>query len=115
VRIHLLVEHALELEAAYVRLEGLRIRLDGARGSLVVLAFRQLQQLARIGDALAGAIDLLYGRGEACALATQLLCPLLIGPDRRILELAGDLLEPLLLLVVLKETPEGRRYAPRDP
>jgi hypothetical protein len=115
VRIHLLVEHALELEPAYIRLESLRVRLDDACGGLVVLALSQLQELGGISDSLAGAIDLLYGRGETRALATQLLRPLLVRPDGWILELAGDFLEPLLLLVVLKETPEEKRYAPRDP
>ena len=55
VRVHLAVEHALELEAAHLGLEALRVALDVARGGLVVLAFGELEQLGGIGDALGGA------------------------------------------------------------
>jgi hypothetical protein len=105
VRIHLLIEHPLELETPDIRLQGLGVRFDCSCGLFVVLAFRQLQQLGGVRDSLAGPVDLRYGRSQSCPLATQLLCTLLVRPDARVLELAGDLLEPFLLLVVLKETP----------
>jgi hypothetical protein len=114
-RIHLLVEHALELEAAHSFFERLGVVLDGTRGSFVVLALGQLEQLCGVSNSLARPIYLVYCRREACALTSELLSPLLIGPDAGLLELASNLFEPLLLLVVFKETPEGQRYAPRDP
>jgi len=107
-RVHLLIEHALELETAHVRLEGLSVRFDGASGCLVVLALGQLQQLRSVGNAFARPINLFYGRSEPCTLATQLLCALLVRPDGRVFELTPDLLQPFFLLVVLKETPVGR-------
>src|SRR5581483_6428319 len=115
VRVHLLVEHAFELETPHIRLQRLRIRLDRPGGGLIVLALGHLEKLSGIRDALAGPIDLLHGCRQSGALAPELLRPLLVGPDGRILELAGNFLEPLLFLVVLKETPEGKQYAPRDP
>jgi hypothetical protein len=115
VRIHLAAEHALELEAAHVRFEALCIGLDVARGSLVAFAFRQRQQLGGIRDPLRCAVDLLDRCRQPRSLSAELLRALLVRPDRGILELAPDLLEPLFLLIVLKETPGGRRCAPRDP
>jgi hypothetical protein len=115
VGVHLLVEHAFQLEAPDALLERLGIRLDGARSPFVVLGFGELEQLCGVRNSLAGLIDLLYRGGKPRALASQLLCPLLVGPDSRVFQLSGDFLEPLFLLVVLKETPEGTRCAPRDP
>ena len=51
-------------------------------------------------------------RGQARALAPELLRALGIRPDGRVLQLAGHFLEPLLLAVVLKETPEGADALP---
>jgi hypothetical protein len=70
VRIHLVAEHPLELETAYVGLERLGFGLDVARGSLVVLAFRQLQQLGSVRDALGCAVDFLDSGSQARALAS---------------------------------------------
>jgi len=111
-RVHLIVEHALELEPAHVCLKGLSIRFYGTSGGLVIFGFRQLEQLSGVCNALTCPVDLFYCRGEPCALATELLRPLLVRPDGGIFELAPYLLEPLFLLVVLKETPSRRSCAP---
>jgi hypothetical protein len=111
VRVHLTAEHALELETANVPLEPLGILPDVAGSGLVTLPFGQLQELLRIADALGGAIDLRDVGAEAGALLSQLLGPLRLRPDGRVLELPPYLLEALFLVVVLKETPVARRYA----
>jgi len=64
VRVHLIGEHALELEATDIRLERLRLGLDVLRSRFIVLAFGQLQQFAGIGDALGGLVDFLDGGRE---------------------------------------------------
>jgi hypothetical protein len=105
VRVHLAVEHALELEAADALLEARGIPLDVLRSRLVVLAFGELEQLYRIRDPLAGAVELTQLGGQLGAFAPQLLRLVRLLPDGGIFELATDLFETLLLGVVLKETP----------
>jgi hypothetical protein len=111
VRIHLTAEHALELETANLPFEPLGILPDVPRGRLVAFPLGKLQQLLRIADALGGAIDLRDVGAEAGALFPELLCPLRLRPDGRVLELPPYLLEALFLAVVLKETPVARPCA----
>jgi hypothetical protein len=85
VRVHFAAEHALELEAAHALFEAGRIPLDVLRRGLVVLAFSQIEQLGRIRDRLAGAIELGELGSELGALAAQLLRLVRLLPDRRIL------------------------------
>jgi hypothetical protein len=49
---------------------------------------------------------------ELGALAPEALRALGVGPNGRILELAGDLLEPLALSVIVKGTSAARQSAP---
>jgi len=105
VRVHLAAEHAPQLEMAHLAFELLCVALDVARRTLIALAGSELEQLAGITDALGGAVDLGDLRAQAGAFAPELLRARGIGPHRCILQLAGHFLEPLLLAVVLKETP----------
>jgi hypothetical protein len=105
VRIHLAVEHALQLELAHAAFEVHRVTLDVFRGALVVLALGELEQLRGIGDGLGRAIQLLELRGELGTLAAELTCLVGVLPDGRIFQLANYLFEAFLLAVVLKETP----------
>ena len=104
-RIHLAAEHALELEAAHAFLETGSIPLDVLRRGFVVLALGELEQLRRVRDGLAGAIELRKLGGQLGAFATELLRLVGLLPDGGIFQLAIDLFETFLLGVVLKETP----------
>ncbi len=108
------LEHALELELAHFGFQSLRVALDIARGGLVALGLRRVPS-SSAASAMPWVVRSMSpsSRGQARALASQLLRPLGILPDRRILELPADLFEPLFLVVVLKETPEESRCAPR--
>jgi hypothetical protein len=92
VRVHLAVEHALELEATHAPFEPRRFALDVLRGALVVLALGEIEQLRGIGNGVRGAIDLRELRGELRAFAPELLRLVRLLPDGRVLELATDLL-----------------------
>ncbi|MBW4051253.1 MAG: hypothetical protein HIU85_07300 [Proteobacteria bacterium] len=109
--VHLAAEHALELEPADLALEPLGILLDVTRGSLIPLALGQLEQLGRIIDTLAGAIDVAEVGAEARPLLAELLRPLRLRPDGGVFELPPYLLEALFLAIVFKETPVTRRCA----
>jgi hypothetical protein len=113
VRVHLAAEHALELKAAHVRFQALRVALDVLRGGFIGLLHGQLEKLSGIADALGGALDLADVAAQPGALATKLLGTGGVRPDGRILQLARDFLEPLLLSVVFKETPVARPCGPR--
>jgi hypothetical protein len=58
VRVHLAIEHPLQLEPADPAFETGSVALDVARSALVVLALREFQQLGRVGDRLGGAVQL---------------------------------------------------------
>jgi hypothetical protein len=51
---------------------------------------------------------------ELRAFLTELLRPLRILPDIGLLELAGDFLQALVLVVVIKDTSSRTACAPRD-
>jgi hypothetical protein len=109
VRVHLAVEHALQLEAAYTPLEPDGIAFDVRRGGFVLFAFGELEELCRIRDGLGGAIELAKLSSQLGAFPAQLLGLLGVLPDGGIFQLAIDLFEALFLRVVLKETPGGRQ------
>jgi hypothetical protein len=105
VRVHLAVEHALQLEPAHAAFEAGRVALDVLRGGRVVLAFGQVQQLRGVRDGFGGAVELGQLRGQFRPLAAQLLRLVGPGPDGGVFQLAADFFEAFLLAVVLKETP----------
>jgi hypothetical protein len=107
------VKHALQLETSHVGFESLRVSVDVARGRFVALALRELEQLRGIRNALGSAVDFPRVGGQLGPFASQLLRPLGLCPDGRVFELAADLFQAFFLVVVLKETPVRRRYAPR--
>jgi hypothetical protein len=111
VRVHLAAEHALQLEAADFALEPLGVPPDVLGGRLIALPLGQFQELRRVGDALGRAVDLRDVGAEAGALLPELLRPLRLRPDGRVLQLPPYLLEALLLAIVLKETPGARLCA----
>jgi hypothetical protein len=104
-RIHLAIEHPLQLELAHAAFEAHCVPLDVFRGALVVLALGELEQLRGVGDGLGRAVQLLELRGKLRTLAAELTCLVRVLPDGRIFQLANYLFEAFLLVVVLKETP----------
>jgi hypothetical protein len=108
------VKHPLELEAAHFALEPLRVLIDVARRCLVAFGLRELEELGGIRDSFGGALDLAGVGLQPRPLTAELLSTLRLAPDSGIFQLAPYFLEPLLLVVVLKETPVRSGCAPRD-
>jgi hypothetical protein len=114
VGIHFTAKHALEFQPAHAGFERAGLALDIERRGFIVLALGQVEQLGRIADRGIGAIEVREFRGQARALAAELLGAIGCAPDGRILEFAGYFFETFFLAVVLKETPSRRRHVPRD-
>ena len=72
--------------------ESLGLAPDIASGGLIVLAFREVEQLDSVRNGLGRAVEVGDLRRQARALAPELLRPLGLAPDRGILELARDFL-----------------------
>jgi hypothetical protein len=112
VRVHLAVEHPLELKLAHFSFQTLRLALDIAGRGLITFRFREVEQFAGLSDTAAGTVDDLQLGGQTRTLLAQLLRLRGILPDRRVLKLQSYLFQPLFFSVVLKETPEESRSAP---
>jgi hypothetical protein len=98
----------------HIGLQTLRVALDVTRSRLIAFSLGELQQLAGIANTLAGAVDLADVGAQPCALAPEFLRTRRVRPYIGIFQLAGYFLEPLVLAVVLKETPVTSSCARRD-
>jgi hypothetical protein len=115
VRVHLAGKHALELDSFDVALEAGRIATEFRERRLVSLGLGQLEELERAGESAADPVEPAQYRLEFGPLAPQGFGARGLLPDLRVLEFAAYFGEPFELGVVLKDTPEGPRGAPRDP
>jgi hypothetical protein len=90
VGVHLAAKHALELELAHAGFELAGVAFDIARRRFIVLALGQIEQLRRVTDRIAGAIEFGELGEQTCALAPEFLGALGRAPDGGILQLAAD-------------------------
>jgi hypothetical protein len=109
--VHLAREHAAELENLDFLREALHLLDEVGERALVVFLARELVQLCSFVERLLDSAQRADDGLELGALAAQGLRPLLLGPDRRILELAVDLFEALALDVIVKDTSAVGRSA----
>ncbi|MDR6945538.1 hypothetical protein J2Y39_000118 [Pseudomonas sp. 2957] len=101
-----MAEHAAEFQLGQIFLETGQLGDDIAHCAFVVLFDGHVQQVAAIGQTavqLVESVDDLRQRGT---LAAQLLGVFRFVPDTRIFKLAIDLGQTLMLLIVVKDTPE---------
>jgi hypothetical protein len=111
VRVHLPREHAAKLEQLELFREVLDLADDVAERAGVIFLARELVQLASLVERPLDAVQRCDDGLELGALSAQALRALGIRPDGRVLELAVDLLEPLALDVIVKDTSATRRSA----
>jgi hypothetical protein len=81
------------------------VAFDLVERRLVLFGLHHRKQLGRFRQTGADLVEFGDRRFEPGALATERLGPVRGIPDRRVAELVIQLLEPLTLLVVLKDTP----------
>ncbi|GAC1301197.1 MAG: hypothetical protein NVSMB10_00330 [Steroidobacteraceae bacterium] len=113
-RIHLARKHALEFELLDYRLQTGDVRLDFRRRRQVAFRRGQLEQLRRVGETPGQSIQIANDRFELRAFFAEILRPIRIVPDARLLEFAFYFLESLVLGVVIKDTPSRSGCVPRD-
>jgi hypothetical protein len=104
-RIHLAGEHALELELLDFRREVVDVGGNRRDRALVVLADRQIQQVAGLAERTGQRADAADDAIEVRALLAELLRALRVVPDVRVFELARDFFEAFGLRIEVKDTP----------
>jgi hypothetical protein len=88
-----------------LRGERLDIARDRKRSALVAFLDGQIEQIARLGQALGQAADAADDAFEARAFLAEVLRALRVVPDVGMFEFAGDFFEPLGLGLEVKDTP----------
>jgi hypothetical protein len=114
VRIHLAGEHALEFQLLDLEGQSLGVGLDSIDGVRIRLGRGQIQQLGRIGQGAREPIESADDLLELGAFLSQFLRAVRVVPDTGLLELALYFLQPLVLIVVIKDTSSKSRCALRD-
>jgi hypothetical protein len=114
VRIHLAGEHALEFQLLDFEGQSLGVGLDSLDGVRIRLGRGQIQQLGGIGQGAFEPIESADDLLELGSLLSQFLRAVRDVPNTGLLELALYFLQPLVLIVVIKDTSSKSRCALRD-
>nr|BFD39890.1 hypothetical protein FFPRI1PSEUD_13890 [Pseudomonas sp. FFPRI_1] len=101
-----MAEHTAEFQLGEVFLETGQLGDDIAHCAFVFFFDGHVQQVAAIGQTTVQLVQGLDDLGQRSALAAQLLGVFRLVPDTRIFKLAIDLGQTLMLLIVVKDTPE---------
>jgi hypothetical protein len=88
-----------------MRGEPVEVGGDRFGGAVVLFGFSQIKKLAGPGQAFAERADPVDDLVERGAFLAELLGPLRVVPDVRVLEFARYFLEALAFCVVVKDTP----------
>ena len=110
--IHRIAEHAPELEVADAGGDRRDVLFNGLERRVIALGAGQLEQFTAVGERHVERGQRADDAVEQLALAAELLRPLLILPDLRILELPNDLGQPHRLRIEVKDTSAARPCAP---
>ena len=115
VRVHLAGKHALELEPLHFGGQRRDVGLDLFGGPQVGLLGRQLQQISPASrKPLVSSIQAADHLLEFGALLAEFLRALGVVPDSGLFEFARYFLQPLVLVIVIKDTSSRSRCVPRD-
>jgi hypothetical protein len=101
-----MAEHATEFQLGQIFLETGQLGDDIAHCAFVVFFDGHVQQIAAIGQAGVQFIEGIDDLRQRRTLAAQLLGIFRFVPDTRIFKLAIDFSQTLMLLIVVKDTPE---------
>jgi hypothetical protein len=99
-------EHAAEFQLLENATQALDFGGDVIDGALVVFFDGHFQQVARIGQATGQVVDGFDDLRQRGALTAQALGVFGLVPDVRVFELAVYFDETIMLVIVVKDTPE---------
>ena len=105
VGVHLVAEHAAELELLENFAQALDFGHDVVHGAFVVFFGGHFQQIARIGQATGQVVDGFDDLRQGSAFTAQALGVFGLVPDVRVFEFAVYFDETIMLLIVVKDTP----------
>lgn len=115
VRVHLAAEHAAELQLLEDLAQTLDFVGDVVDGALVVFLDRHVQQVAGVGQAAGQVVQGFHHLRQLGALAAEVLGVFRVVPDVGVFELAVYFDQAIMLLIVVKDTPEWSGCARRGP
>ena len=99
-------EHAAELQGFQRRTQALNLGSHIVDSGLVFFFSRHFQQVAGIAQTAAHFIQGIDDLRQLGALATQILGVLGIVPDVWVFQFAVNFDQPIMLVIVVKDTPE---------
>jgi len=114
VRVHLAGKHALELETLHLGGQSPRIGFDLPGSACIGFLGRQFRKLTRIAQPARQLIQTRDDLLELRALPAKILRAIRVVPNAGLFELAGYFLQPLVLVLVIKDTSSKNRSAARD-
>ena len=106
VLIHLAAEHAAELQLLEDSAQTLDFGDDVAHRTFIVLFCSHFQQVAGVGQAAGKVVDGFDDQRQHRALATQALRVFGLVPDAGVFQLAVYFDQTIMLVIVVKDTPE---------
>ena len=115
VGVHLAAEHAAELQPFENLAQAVQFDDDIVDGALVVFFDGHVEQVARIGQTAFELVEGLDHLRQHGALTPQILGVFGFVPDVRVFEFAIYFDETIMLLIVVKDTPESTGCARTGP
>jgi len=106
VHVHLAAEHATELKLGEGLFQGLQLGLDVADGAFITFLDSHVEQVLAVGQAIGQLVQGLDDLRQHGALAAQGLGVLGLVPDGCVFQLAVDFDQAVMLVIVVKDTPE---------
>src|SRR5690606_8114105 len=115
VGVHLAAEHAAEFQLLEDFAQALDFGDDVVHRSFVIFLGSHFQQIPGIGQAAGEVVDGFDDLRQHGALAAQRLCVLGFVPDAGVFQLAVYFDQTIMLLIVVKDTPELTGFARTGP
>ncbi|MNF35264.1 hypothetical protein D3C84_161270 [compost metagenome] len=115
VHVHLAAEHATEFELGQGRFQAFEFGDHITDSALVIFLDSHVQQVAAIGQTARQFVQGLDDLRQRGTLAAQFLGVFRLVPDAGVFKLAVDFDQALMLLIVVKDTPELFRSARTGP
>ncbi len=106
VRVHFAAEHAAELQPFENAAQAFQLGGHVVHRALIVFFDGHVEQIARVGQAAGEVVDGLDDLRQGGALTAKVLGVFGIVPDVRVFEFAVYFDETIMLLIVVKDTPE---------